>query len=191
MPGREQIKHIVVLMMENRSFDHLGRARSRSSGSSRNIAGVRVPAVAISPLIPAGFVDRTFYEHAAIPHTVLRQFVPGSRPLTRRDAASADLLDRLPLLPSPRTDIRPVPVPVPRAAAATGPHRMNDFQSSLVELAGGVHNARTASPAVAARPEMPEFRPEASTLAAARAGVLTPGSEASQVVDAVVADFVD
>jgi hypothetical protein len=163
-----------------------------------DIAGVRVPAVAISPLIPAGFVDKTFYEHAAIPHTVLGQFVPGSAPLTRRDAASADLLDQLPLLPSPRTDIRPVPAPAPRVAAASAePRRMNDFQSSLVELAGGVHNARTASvsavvaaPLVAA-PEMPEFRPEASTHAAAEAGVMVPGSAASQVVDAVVADFVD
>jgi hypothetical protein len=38
---------------------------------------------------------------------------------------------------------------------------------------------------------MPEFRPEASTHAAAEAGVMVPGSAASQVVDAVVADFVD
>ena len=60
------------------------------------------------------------------------------------------------------------------------------------ELAGGVHNARTAPGfAALAGTGMPEFRPEASTLAAARAGVLTPGSEASRVVDAVVADFVD
>ena len=161
-----------------------------------DIAGVRVPAVAISPLIPAGHVDKTFYEHAAIPHVVLRQFVPGAAPLTERDAASADLLDQLPLLPSPRTDIRPVPVPTSRAAAAPiEPHKMNDFQSSLVELAGGVHNARSASTATLVAdgtpPETPDFRPEASTLAAARTGVLVPGSPASQVVDAVVADFVD
>ena len=161
-----------------------------------DIAGVRVPAVAVSPLIPAGFVDQTFYEHSAIPHTVLRQFVPGAGPLTKRDAASADLLDQLPLLPSPRTDLGPVPVPSPHPAAeATGPHRMNDFQSSLVDLAGGVHNARAARPAALTAaelaPEMPKFVTEDSTHAAAQAGVLVPGSEASQVVDAVVADFVD
>jgi hypothetical protein len=211
-----------------------------------DIAGVRVPAVAISPLIPAGFVDKTFYEHSAIPHTVLRQFAPGAGPLTERDANSADLLDQLPLLPTPRTDVRPIPMPAPRVSAeAIGPRKMNDFQSSLVELAGGVHNARSLSsaspfspsspsspaspssapspsslhppsslrppsspvpppsaeaehsaaaeptPSADTSPEIPKFRPEASTLAAAQAGVLMPGSAAGQVVDAVVADFVE
>jgi phospholipase C len=168
-----------------------------ANGFDFTLSGVRVPAVAVSPLIPAGTVDETFYEHAAIPAAVLAQFVPGGKPLTGRDAKSANLLAQLPLLPAPRTDVRPVPLP-PTAAArgeTTVDRQLNDFQSSLVKLAGGVHNAlaqagRPHGFAVAAEPRMPDFVPEASTSAAAGAGVLPPGSQADRLVRAVVEDFV-
>ena len=94
-------------------FDHVpprrvaapDNLRDRGNGFDFTRCGVRVPAVAVSPLIPAGTVDATFYEHASIPAMVLRQFAPGAGPLTRRDAQSADPLDHLPLLPAPRLDM--------------------------------------------------------------------------------------
>lgn len=155
------------------------------------LSGVRVPAVAISPLIPAGTIDRTFYDHSAIPATVRQQFAPGAKPLTERDKASADLLHNLPLLPSPRTDVRPIPhpsspSPSPLAGSPMTVRRMNDFQSSLVDLAGGVHNARSRFLAAG----LPTFVPEPSTRQAALDGVLITGSEADQVVRELVEDFV-
>jgi phospholipase C len=161
------------------------------------LSGVRVPTVAVSPLIPAGFVDPAFYEHSAIPRLVLRQFTVDGTPLTGRDAASADPLDHLPLLAAPRTDVRPVAVPVKaaRRARATTDRRLNDFQSSLVELAGGVHNAlqepaRRTAFAAAAEPAVPSFVPESSTRAAAQAGVLPTGSQAERVVRSVTEQFI-
>lgn len=160
-------------------------------GFDFTLSGIRVPAVAISPLIPAGTVDPTFYDHSAIPAAVRKQFAPATAPLTRRDAAAADPLDNLPLLPTARTDVAPVPHAAPLAAARpVGDRRMNDFQSSLVDLAGGVHNARQRMATRALVTETPEFVPEPSTREAAREGVLRAGSEAEQVVRSVVDDFV-
>jgi phospholipase C len=51
--------------------------------------GVRVPAVAVSPLIPKGVVDHTVYDHSSVPATLERLF--GFPALTHRDAAANDL----------------------------------------------------------------------------------------------------
>jgi phospholipase C len=144
------------------------------SGFDFSLSGVRVPAVAVSPLVPAGTVDATFYDHATIAATVRRQFAPRSAPLTGRDAAANDLLDHLPLLAAPRTDLRPIHPEAPAAAPRrdTG-KRLDDFQASLVELAGAVRQARDARAAAATRtaaaaPDaIPEFRPEPVLHAAA------------------------
>jgi Phosphoesterase family len=48
----------------------------KKTGFDFSLSGVRVPAVAISLLIPAGTVDQTFYEHSTIPATVGRLFTP-------------------------------------------------------------------------------------------------------------------
>jgi phospholipase C len=171
---------------------HVGR-----SGFDFSLSGVRVPAVAVSPLIPAGTVDGTFYDHATIPATVRRQFAAGSRPLTRRDAAANDLLDHLPLLPTARTDLQPIHLEPPAAAPRRDDgKRLNDFQASLVELAGAVRRAREprtaaeAAPRAATAEAVPEFRPEPATHAAAEQRRLPPGSAADRAVDDVVADFV-
>jgi phospholipase C len=171
-----------------------------ATGFDFSLTGVRVPAVAISPLIPPGTVDPTFYDHSAIPATVRQQFAPDTKPLTRRDAAAEDLLDHLPLLPAPRTDLRPARPPTAQTgtAEAMTERRMNDFQGSLVELAGAVHNAQrqiarqptadwTLERAEALR--MPAFVPDPDTHQAAQEGVLRPGSQADQVVQTVVDDF--
>jgi phospholipase C len=169
------------------------------TGFDFTLSGVRVPAVAISPLIPAGTVDQTFYEHATIPATVRRQFALGTKPLTRRDAAAADLLDHLPLLPQARTDLRAVQTPQRPAAApgaATG-QTLNDFQASLIELAGAVRTARTAQagPGPAMRASragafrIPAFTPDPTLHEVVETGVLRPGSAADHLVAEVVADF--
>jgi hypothetical protein len=121
-------------------FDHVQPKRvtapdgidDRATGFDFSLTGVRVPAVAICPLIPAGTVDPTFYDHSAIPAAVRQQFAPETKPLTRRDAASADLLDHLPLLPASRTDLRPVRPSAIRAGTpeAMTERRMNDFQGT-------------------------------------------------------------
>ncbi|MBX6355363.1 MAG: hypothetical protein IRZ05_05825 [Micromonosporaceae bacterium] len=158
------------------------------TGFNFSITGVRVPAVAISPLIPAGTVDETFYEHATIPATVRRQFLPGSKPLTRRDAAAEDLLDHLPLLPRPRTDLPTVAAePVPSRPAATGTRVLNDLQASLVELAGAVRTARR--PRAAAAFGVPAFVPDPAFHQAAEASMLTAGSPVEQGIAEVIDDF--
>jgi phospholipase C len=189
-------------------FDHVTPKRvtppdgidDRATGFDFSLTGVRVPAVAVSPLIPAGTVDPTFYDHSAIPATVRQQFAPDTEPLTRRDAASEDLLDHLPLLPAPRTDLRPVRPPATGAGTpeAVTERRMNDFQGSLVELAGAVRNAqqqiaadRTVDWSLERAEAMrtPAFVPDPDTHQAAQERVLRPGSRADQVVQTVVDDF--
>lgn len=52
--------------------------------------GVRVPALVISPWVPAATVDHTIYDHTSILATLERMC--GLLPLTRRDAAANDFL---------------------------------------------------------------------------------------------------
>jgi phospholipase C len=76
--------------------------------------GVRVPAVAVSPLIPANLIDHRTYDHASIPATVERLF--GLGPLTQRDAR-ANSVASLATLAVPRTDA-PLTLPKPIASSA-------------------------------------------------------------------------
>ena len=64
--------------------------------------GVRVPAIVVSPLIEAGVVDHTVYDHSSVPATMERLF--GFGPLTARDAAANDVR-HLFTLTSARTDL--------------------------------------------------------------------------------------
>jgi phospholipase C len=157
--------------------------------------GVRVPAVAVSPLIPAGTVDDTFYDHASIAATVRRRFAPATATLGRREAEAMAVLDRVALLPAPRTDLPPLRRPEVTSAAgetATG-RRLNELQASLVELAGGVRVARRRAVAEAGvragPPEVPAFVPDPTVQEAVAEGVLRPGSPAEQAVNEVVDDF--
>ncbi|MBS0297011.1 MAG: phosphoesterase [Proteobacteria bacterium] len=63
--------------------------------------GVRVPAVVVSPLVPAGTVDHTLYDHAAVSATLQKLF--GVTPMTQRDTGANDVLGLLSLT-TPRTD---------------------------------------------------------------------------------------
>lgn len=75
--------------------------------------GVRVPAVVVSPFIPANIVDNRRYDHASIPATVEAAF--GLQPLTARDAAANNVLPLLSLT-KPRTDC---PKTLPKPAKPT------------------------------------------------------------------------
>jgi len=63
--------------------------------------GGRVPAVAISPLIPRNLIDHRLYDHSSIPATLEDLF--GPKPMTQRDAA-ANKLTPLLSLAIPRGD---------------------------------------------------------------------------------------
>jgi phospholipase C len=71
--------------------------------------GIRVPGIAISPLIPDNRVDHTDFDHSSLLATVERLF--NFAPLTNRDAQANDLRHLLSLA-TPRTDA-PVSLPQP------------------------------------------------------------------------------
>jgi phospholipase C len=165
------------------------------TGFDFTFTGVRVPAVAVSPLIAAGTVDETFYDHASIAATVRRGFAPQTEPLSRREAAAAAILDGIELLPAPRADLPTYQRRDALAAAEEGAadYRLTDFQASLVELAGAVRVARERTvDQRGLRPQelrVPEFVPDPACHAAAEAGVLPPGSAAERTVAEVVTEF--
>jgi len=65
--------------------------------------GPRVPAVVVSPLIPAGTVDVVVRDHCSVMATLRRLFAPGAAPLTARDEW-APAFDDLASLDLPRQD---------------------------------------------------------------------------------------
>ena len=66
--------------------------------------GARVPAVIVSPLIPAGTLDTRTRDHASVPSTLRALFAPKADPLTARDKWSVPFHD-LATLDKPRTDV--------------------------------------------------------------------------------------
>jgi phospholipase C len=82
-----------------------------------NVAGVRVPAVVVSPWIPAGKVDHTVYDHSSVIATLNNLF--GLSPLTDRDQNANNVLQLL-SMSVPRIDC---PVTLPRPAAPTAAAR--------------------------------------------------------------------
>ncbi len=83
--------------------------------------GVRVPAVVISPLIPAGTIDHRAYDHSSIPKTVEEVF--NMPPLTERDK-KANSVKTLLTLASPRNetpDTLPSHIPGGQSVVPPGP----------------------------------------------------------------------
>ncbi|TMK46940.1 MAG: hypothetical protein E6G66_11575 [Actinobacteria bacterium] len=65
--------------------------------------GVRVPAIVISPWVPAGTLDSDrVYDHASIPATLRQHFAPQAPPLNDREAAANSFVSLL-TLGEPRT----------------------------------------------------------------------------------------
>ena len=86
--------------------------------------GVRVPAVIVSPLIPAGTVDHTVYDHTSILATLETLF--GLKPLTQRDAHANNILHLLSLA-APRTNA-PTSLPAPANLGQSAKPRMTPDQ---------------------------------------------------------------
>jgi len=114
------------------------------SGFTFDLLGVRVPTIVVSPLIAAGTVDTSVYDHSSVPATMERLF--GFAPLTARDTAANDVR-HLFTLTSARTDCpTTLPGPVPSVAGAR-PTPMDDDQpvSSGGNLPGFLAAARKAA----------------------------------------------
>jgi phospholipase C len=76
----------------------------KSAGFDFTMLGPRVPAIVISPRVPAGIVDTKLHDHASIAATLRALFAPGARPLTARDAWSVPF-HNLATLREARTDL--------------------------------------------------------------------------------------
>jgi phospholipase C len=76
----------------------------KSAGSDFTMLGPRVPAIVISPRVPAGTVDTKLHDHASIAATLRALFAPGALPLTARDRWSVPF-HNLATLREPRTDL--------------------------------------------------------------------------------------
>jgi phospholipase C len=165
-------------------------------GFDFSLSGVRVPAVAVSPLIPKGWIDARQFEHASIPKTLRVQFGFEENWLTQRDRVATDLLDDgdgLPLLDTPRDDPLEFAVDVPERDAQTlATKELNEFQASLVNLAGAVENTLSRGAPEALGPADAGslmYRPTPATEQAARQQRLELGSQAHQDIATVLARF--
>ena len=136
--------------------------------------GVRVPAVVVSPLVAAGSVDSTVFDHASIPR--LLEDLWGLNPLTDRDANAASPLSGLSLA-APRTDRVVLPAPQPPLHAASVP--LTQAQRSVMlarplpesgNLAGALANLRKADVELSGGTP-----PELAAIAARHATVRTRG----------------
>jgi phospholipase C len=136
--------------------------------------GPRVPALAISPLIPKNLIDHRVYDHASIPATVEACF--GLSAMTQRDAKANNLMS-LASLETPREDA-PTALPAPAVSGVTG----CDPVSFLVVSAA---TPAAVSPAAVTRPQdsideqnMPGF-----LFAVLRADVaLSPAAETPAII---------
>ena len=137
--------------------------------------GVRVPAVVVSPLIPADTVDHTLYDHASILKTLEQLF--GLNPLTQRDAAANSVLHLL-SLSAPRagcpTSLNS-PAPLLRAAATpmtTAERALSDAEPlpPSSNLVGALQNLRKAEIELSARTP-----PEIAAIKARHSAIQTRG----------------
>jgi phospholipase C len=87
--------------------------------------GPRVPAIAISPLIPRNLVDHRLYDHSSIPATLEHLFTLSS--MTERDAM-ANSLTALVTLSTARQDA-PITLPSPADSGVGVPHALVTLQA--------------------------------------------------------------
>jgi phospholipase C len=87
------------------------------------LLGVRVPAIVISPYVPAGAISTTPRDHASVPATLRAIFAPAHDPLTKRDEWAPPFHTML-TLDQPRTadlpDLSGHAAPAAAPAAPTG-----------------------------------------------------------------------
>ncbi|MGC2968950.1 alkaline phosphatase family protein [Paraburkholderia aspalathi] len=111
-------------------FDHVTPPNAQPPGSPENgrlkthnfafdRLGVRVPAIVVSPFVPAGTIDHSVYDHSSILKTTdMLLGLNGALNLTARVSA-ADSFSNMLSLSTPRSDIPQCPSPV----AASGDSR--------------------------------------------------------------------
>jgi phospholipase C len=83
--------------------------------------GPRVPAIVISPYVPAGTVCDAVRDHAAVPATVRKLFAPGRPALTDRDKAALTFDTLLDLDKPPRTALPDLSGEIARLTASKVP----------------------------------------------------------------------
>jgi len=167
--------------------------------------GVRVPAVLVSPWIPAGSIIRPPaaslypFDHTSILATLRKLFDLGE-PLTKRDSVAPDLLPALnlpaPENPGPTSLQMPAPDTPTELVASAQEQPPNHLQQALAEMASHLPPgaANTASHIAAlkngqVKPTVPAFLTAQDALAHARLGLTrflsspgidVPGSERSE-----------
>ncbi len=158
-PGWEQTLFIVVYDEHGGIYDHVPPPEAVSpdddwpDGFKFDRYGVRVPAVLISPWIPAGCIvrppagSRYPFDHASVLSTLRKLFDLGE-PLTRRDAAAPDLLPALSLTsPSnsgPASLAFPTVAPTADEIASAQRAAPNDLQQSILHLAAALPGGSAA-----------------------------------------------
>src|SRR6266545_2989008 len=149
-------------------------AKSPASRFRFRLLGPRVPAVVVSPLIPAS-PDPTLYDHTAIPATVRRLFAPGTAELSHREARS-NTLEHLCSLAEPREDL-------PDLSSLLLP-RPSDAVGRAAESAAVLDGARAPS---AAAPRDDDFARKLRALAPQVGRKLAPEAVPADAVSAGVA----
>lgn len=113
MPADERIRHVVVLMLENHSFDHLlGFLGPAFPGQP--FEGLRE--LLVSPWLERGKVDQTVYDHASLLATVKKLFGLPRFLNQRDDTFDHNFTDRGPIMsmmmqPQPQPQRQPQPEP--------------------------------------------------------------------------------
>jgi phospholipase C len=170
-PGWDSTLFIVTFDEHGGTFDHavppsavspdgivIPKGQLGYSGFPFDRLGVRVPAVVISPLIEAGTISNTVYDHTSIIKTVINTFGMNTTLLKREEQANdlSGVVNRT----TPRTDIpqitpRPTPLTTPEMAARFADVPLNGLQKSMMLALMRVVQER-APAAAAAVVEPPE-----------------------------------
>jgi len=148
-PGWKQTLLVITYDEHGGCYDHVVPPVATSpddkapDGFDFGYFGVRVPAVIISPYVPAGTVIRppgmTPFDHTSIIATLRKLF--NFAPLTARDAAAPDLVDALAVLKTgpdndgPSSVAAPAVPPPPAQVARAAAKPPNSLQKSLATAA--------------------------------------------------------
>jgi phospholipase C len=138
--------------------------------------GVRVPAIIVSPLIPANLIDHRLYDHSSIPKTLETEF--GLPPLTERDKAANDVTALLSLTTA-RTD---APTTLPNPAAPSMPKLALTAAQPDTNVDGGNLPAFLH---VAMRADVATSPPEAKHAILARVQSIQTRGQATQYIQEV------
>lgn len=142
------------------------------NGFRFNLLGPRVPAVLVSPLMPAGHIDDdSVYDHSSIVRTVRERFASAESPIPNtRDGATGNFMELQPWLAQARgagqmprpEEVQPLGNAESLGAEAETIGDYDDFQRSLVWLSDRIVHSNGA-PVGAEALELPGIAPSSST----------------------------